>query len=411
MLSREEFENILKNKNILIGVTGGIAIYKVLELVSLLVKHGANLNVVMTPDSQKFVSKMTFASVGNCRVYTDPFEFEDSIPHTTLSSWADVLVVAPATANTIAKIANGFADNLLTMTVLAFNKGNKVLVPAMNTRMYENPITIENLRKLRKLGWTIIEPEVGRLACGDIGKGRYPENRKVLEVLKDLFINRSKAENLSALVTAGPTVEWIDTVRYISNPSSGKMGFAIAKELRKRGFKVNLISGPTGNEPPDGIDEFVNVETSQQMFEEVKKRFESVDLLVMTAAVSDFRPEKKNTYKIKKEAVEELTIKLVRNPDILKEISKLKTNQVVVGFAAESEDLIDNAKKKLQNKRLDLIVANDISRKDIGFSSDYNEVKLIYSNGKVEEIERSSKEYVAYVICDKLVDFFNSGEW
>jgi len=410
MLSREEFENILKDKNILVGVTGGIAIYKVLELVSSLVKHGASLKIVMTPDSQKFVSKMTFSSIGNCKVYTDPFEFEDFIPHTTLSNWADVVVVAPATANTIAKIANGFADNLLTMTVLAFNKPRKVLVPAMNTRMYENPVTLENLEKLDELGWTIIEPDIGRLACGDVGKGRYPENKRILEVLKDLFVNRSKVKNLSALVTAGPTVEWIDPVRYISNPSSGKMGYAIAKELVKRDFKVSLISGPTNIAPPREIEEFVSVETSQQMFEEVKKRFERLDLLVMTAAVSDFKPKKRSDHKIKKETLDELDIKLVRNPDILKEISKLKTNQIIVGFAAESENLINNAKKKIQDKKLDLIVANDISRKDIGFSSDYNEVKLIYPDGKVEEIERSSKEYIAYAICDKLVGIFNSSK-
>lgn len=407
VLPWETFKNILKDKNILIGVTGGIAIYKVLSLVSSLVKEGANLKIIMTPDSQKFVSKMTFTSVGNCEVFTDPFEFKVSIPHTTLSSWADVLVIAPATANTIAKIANGFADNLLTMTVLAFQK-KKILVPAMNTRMYENHVTLENIEKLRKLGWIILEPEEGRLACGDIGKGRYPENEKVLEVIKDCFIEREKVDNLPAIVTAGPTLEWIDTVRYISNPSSGKMGFAIAKELAKRGFEVSLISGPTHLTPYENLKEFVSIETADEMYREVLKRFEKTSLLVMTAAVADFKPAVRQTHKLKKENLEELSIKLVKNPDILKEISKIKKEQIVVGFAAESEDLLKNAKKKLEEKKLDLIVANDISRKDIGFSSDYNEVKFIYSNGKVEEIERSSKEYIAYVIGNKLVDIFNA---
>jgi len=407
MLSWKSFKDILKGKKILIGVTGGIAIYKSLGLVSSLVKEKADLKIIMTPDSQKFVSKITFASVGNCEVFTDPFDFKIEIPHTTLSRWADIIVIAPATANTMAKIANGFADNLLTMTTLAFNKW-KILVPTMNVRMYENPITLENIQKLKKLGWLIVEPEVGRLACGDIGKGRYPENEKIIETIKDSFIGRKKIEGLSALVTAGPTVEWIDPVRYISNPSSGKMGYAIAKELIKRGFKVTLISGPTHLLPPEQLQEFVPVESAQQMYEETLKRFRKTNLLVMTAAVADFRPKERKKQKIKKESLEGLNIELVRNPDILKEVSKFKENQIIVGFAAESEELLKNAKRKLSEKKLDLIVANDISRKGIGFSSDYNEVKLIHPDGKVEEIERSSKEYIAYVICDKLIDVFNA---
>ncbi len=387
--------------NILLGVSSGIAIYKVVDLVSKIRKRGWDLRILMTPNASKLISPVVFSAVGNCDVYTDTYEIEKGwIIHTELSKWADILVVAPATANTIAKLANGFADNILTTTALAYSKTSKMIVPTMNTRMYENSLTVENIEKLKNLGWTVVEPEEGALACGDVGKGRYPENEKIIEAINIVFEKKILAGK-KILITAGPTQEAIDPVRYISNHSSGKMGYSIAKVAKRLGAEVLLISGPVCLTPPYFIDKVVNIISAEEMFEKVVENYKYYDVLIMCAAVADYKPKDVSKTKIKKSS-DELSIELVKNVDILEYLGKNKlSHQYLVGFAAETDNFVDNAKQKLTKKNSDMIVLNDAN---FAMGSDYNKVTFVTSSNMVEA--KGTKEEVAQElfkqICEKI---------
>ncbi|HOQ39245.1 MAG TPA: bifunctional phosphopantothenoylcysteine decarboxylase/phosphopantothenate--cysteine ligase CoaBC [Fervidobacterium sp.] len=389
--------------NILLGISSGIAIYKVVDLVSKMRKMGWNVQIVMTENAVKLVNPIVFSAVGDCKVYTDTYEIEAGwIIHTELSKWADLLLVAPATANTIAKLANGIADNLLTTTALAFAKDKKVVVPTMNTRMYENQLTIENLEKMRQHGWYVLEPESGHLACGEVGKGRYPENEKVIEFLK-IITSEKLLLNKKVLITAGPTQEEIDPVRYISNHSSGKMGYAIAQVAKRMGAEVCLVTGPTCLEIPYFVDEVIPVKSARQMYEAVLEKSMGYDILIMCAAVADYAPKEVSKEKIKKVS-EKLTIELEKTPDILYSIGmSKKEHQFIVGFAAETENIIENAFEKMMRKNADLIVANDAQ---IAMESDTNHVYLVFRNKSVLEELDGTKEEVAERmlgrICEEL---------
>ncbi|KAF2956373.1 bifunctional phosphopantothenoylcysteine decarboxylase/phosphopantothenate--cysteine ligase CoaBC [Marinitoga sp. 38H-ov] len=398
----------LKGKNITLGVSSGIAIYKAVDLVSKLRKLGVNLSIILTEDSKKMISPTVFSAVGNCTVYTDYFEVTDGwIPHTQLSMESDALIIAPATANIIAKIANGISDDLLSLTALAFRKDAKIIVPTMNTRMYESPALQRNLDILKKDGWIIVEPETGHLACGEIGKGRYPDNEMIIEFL-EYSLSKKDFKGKNILITAGPTQEPIDPVRNITNKSSGKMGYELAREFSNRGANVTLISGPTNIKPPYILNEFIKVKTALEMNDEVIKRFNNSDIIVMSAAISDYRVKNYSDIKIKKDK-ENLILELEKNPDILKEIGKIKNeNQILVGFAAETNNLIDYAKKKLVEKNCDIIVANDVSKKDIGFDSNLNEVYIINKLGDVTHVEKNTKKFISINIINYISEYINS---
>ena len=385
---------------ILLGVSSGIAIYKAVDLVSRLRKKGYELKIVMTPNATKLLSPVVFSSVGNCPVFIDPFEVKDGwIPHTELSRWADVLVIAPATADTIAKIATGRADNLLTLVALAFNRASKVIVPTMNDRMYGNPITQRNLITLKDNGWLVLEPEEGFLACGDWGKGRYPDN-EVIEEAIHMVTWEKPLKGYKILVTAGPTREHLDPVRFISNVSSGKMGYALAKVAKRLGGHVCLISGPVSLSPPPFLDEFVKVISAEEMKREVLKRYENMDVIVMNAAVADYRPSTYSKSKIKKD-MESFSLSLVRNPDILKELGKKKDNKVLVGFSAETENFEENAWEKLKEKNLDVVVVNDVRRTA---GSDTAEVVILTKEGDKKRVGPYDKEVIAFHVFDTVVN-------
>ncbi|WP_428004816.1 bifunctional phosphopantothenoylcysteine decarboxylase/phosphopantothenate--cysteine ligase CoaBC [Athalassotoga sp.] len=385
---------------VLLAVTGGIAAYKAVELVSILRKRKDEIKVLMTESATKFISPLTFSAVGNTEVYTNEFDYTGLISHTGLSAWAEIMVIAPATANTIAKIANGIADNIVTASALAFN-GPKIVVPAMNVRMYENPVTQDNIQKLLNYGWTIVDPESGHLADGEEGKGRYPDNAKIVFEIESL-LTRKDMGGLRVLVTAGPTREAIDPVRYISNRSSGKMGYEIAKMAALRGAQVDLVSGPVNIPAPFKVKRY-EVESVQEMAEKVLGLLENEDVVIMAAAVSDYKVERVSDQKIKK-VNEELNLKLIKTTDILLEISKRRrSNQFVVGFAAETQNLVENAKHKFESKSLDMIVANDVSRKDIGFESDYDEVFIISKTSDPVHVERMTKMEIANLLLDMVV--------
>ncbi|ODN29971.1 bifunctional phosphopantothenoylcysteine decarboxylase/phosphopantothenate--cysteine ligase CoaBC [Fervidobacterium thailandense] len=388
--------------NVVLGVSSGIAIYKAVDLVSKMRKEGWNVQVIMTENAAKLINPVVFSAVGNCKVFTDTYEIENGwIIHTELSKWADVFVVAPATANTIAKLAHGFADNLLTTTALAFQKPSKIVVPTMNTRMYENPATIENLKRLQQLGWYVLEPESGHLACGESGKGRYPENEKIMEFIK-IVVSEKPLAGKKVLVTAGPTQEEIDPVRFISNHSSGKMGYAIAKVAKMLGASVCLISGPTCLSVPYFIDEVVFVKSAGEMYREVLDRAEQYDILIMCAAVADYTPAQRSGSKIKK-IEDKLVLELVKTPDILATLGQVKKeNQVVVGFAAETEHVVENAIEKLIKKNVDIIVANDVSE---AMGKDTNHVYVISKNKAVVEVE-GTKEEVAKELLLRICENF-----
>ncbi|SHE53531.1 phosphopantothenoylcysteine decarboxylase / phosphopantothenate--cysteine ligase [Marinitoga hydrogenitolerans DSM 16785] len=393
--------NILENKKIILGVSSGIAIYKAVDLSSKLRKLKVDLNIVLTEDAKKMISPVVFSAVGNCAVYSDYFnEVKDGwIPHTQLSMQSDALIIAPATANIIAKIANGFADDLLSLIALAFRKEAKILVPTMNTRMYESPALQRNLEILKKDGWIIVEPEIGHLACGEIGKGRYPENKMILEFL-EYSLTKKDMKGKNVLITAGPTIEPIDPVRNITNRSSGKMGYELARSFSYRGANVVLISGPTSVNPPYILKKFISVKTADEMRNAVMKYYQNSDIIIMTAAVSDFKVKNYSDVKIKKDSGE-ITLQLIKNPDILKELGEVKKeSQLLIGFAAETNNLLDYAKKKLIEKNCDIIIANDVSKKDIGFDSDLNETYIINKMGDVTHVEKSTKKDIAFRIID-----------
>ena len=391
---------MLEGKKVLIGITAGIAAYKVLELIRLFKKQGADVKVVVTPNAFEFVTETTLQSLSQNKVYVEQYKIEDYKPeHIELAS-ADIFVIAPCSANTIGKIANGIADNLLTSIACAF-KNKIIIAPAMNTGMWENVFVQENIQKLKNADIEVLDVEEGFLACGDIGSGRLIDINIIYEKAKDILLSAEK-KNLNGkkiIITAGGTKEDIDPVRYIGNYSSGKMGIAIADSAFEQGADVVLITTVDVQKPY----KISKVKSASDMFESVKQEFKTADSLIMAAAVADFRVQNKEENKIKKQDNDTLTLNLVKNPDILAEMAKTKSeNQVVVGFCAESQNLLENAKNKILKKGCDYIVANDISKSDTGFSSDYNEVYILNKNGRISHIEKNTKKYVAQKILEEI---------
>lgn len=399
---------MFKDKNIVIGVTGGIAVYKVLDVVSRLRKLGININVIMTKSAKEFVNPLSFQSLSQNYVITDMFEEPKTwdVEHISLAQKADLFLIAPATANIIGKIANGISDDMLSTTVMA-TKAPVVIAPAMNTNMYLNPIVQSNIERLQSLGYSFIEPVSGRLACGDYGAGKLADPEDIVKNITDMLQKHDSSKTLldkTIVITAGPTQEPIDPVRYITNHSSGKMGYALAKIAKQKGAKVILISGPTSLSKPNGV-KIVNVKTTQEMYEAVLKHFDEVDIVIKAAAVSDYRPKTVSDIKIKK-SDSDLKINLARNPDILYELSKIKNNKILVGFAAETNDLIDNAVKKIKKKNLDFIVANDLTRAGAGFKEETNIITIIDKYGNIDNYNRMQKDEVAEIILNKIANYF-----
>lgn len=388
-------------QTVVMGVTGGIAAYKAVEVVSRLKKAGYTVHVIMTKSATEFVTPLTFREMSGNPVVTDMWEEPKTwnVQHIALASSADLFLIVPATANMIGKIANGIADDMLSTTVMA-TTAPVLLAPAMNTNMYLNPITGQNLAKLAGLGYHIMEPDSGMLACGVEGPGRLPEPAVIVEKVAAILNSGRQLSGKRILVTAAGTREPIDPVRYIGNRSSGKMGYAIAREASRRGADVILISGPSDLAPPPGVS-VKRVETALQMHDAVMAEFDGIDAVIKAAAVADYRPELAVEHKIKK-AGETLTVNLVKNPDILLELGKKKKHQLLVGFAAETQELLMHAREKLIKKNLDLVIANDVTLPGAGFNIDTNIVKLIDKNGQVEELPQLSKQQVAAIIIDKI---------
>ena len=388
--------------NILLIVSGGIAAYKSIDLCSSLVKQGNDVKVILTKNAENFVTQLPFQTLTKNRVYTSTFEEidENEIQHIDLTKWADKIIVAPATANLISKFANGIADDLASSLMLAVRDVSRVyIVPAMNTFMYKNPIIQENMNKLIKLGFNFIEPDSGLLACGDVGEGKFPSIKKIENVLfqeieKDL-------KDKKVLVTAGPTKEFIDPFRCLTNPSTGKMGIAIANECAKRGAEVILVSSINDDSISNKVKK-VKIISTNDMFEAVKNNFKDCDFIIKAAAVSDYTPVQVFDKKVKKQDGN-LSIEFKRTQDILKYVGDNKSdNQKVIGFAAETNNLIEYAKEKIIKKNLDYIVANDISKKDIGFGSEDNEVYIIDKHDNIKKIDKNSKNNIAKAIIDEI---------
>jgi len=398
---------MLKDKKIALYVTGGIAVYKVVDLMRSFIKNGAEVRVAMTESAMKFVTPMTFQILSRHEVYVDTFSENDPahVAHVDLSDWADLSVVAPATANTIGKMAYGLADNFVTSALLA-TSSSIFVVPAMNTDMFENTATQENIQTLKTRGIYIVEPDTGFLAEGYEGKGRYPENERVLEELEDFIITSEETLPLRGykiLISAGGTKERIDPVRYITNDSSGKMGHAIAKAAYQYGAEVTLVTA-SNLEIPKAIHR-IQVDSAKEMYEAIDKRFEDLDVLIMAAAVSDYGVTDAATSKMKKEDRKEpLAIKLQENPDILKTMGAKKKNQFLVGFAAETHQLEEYALKKLTEKNLDLIVANEVGKEETGFDSDDNHVVIFTKENERLEIPKTSKTEIARHLLDKIIE-------
>lgn len=385
---------MLSGKTILLGITGGIAAYKMCELIRMYKRANANVLVVCTPNALNFVTKLTLQNLSQNDVAVEEFDVKDFKPeHISYADSADIMVIAPATANTISKIATGVCDNLLTSIACAFTKPI-IIAPAMNCNMWENPVLQENLHKLH---YEILEPESGFLACGYEGKGRLCSLDKIFDKTVEL-LNYKPLKGKKIVITSGGTIEDIDPVRYISNYSSGKMGLALADTAKNLGADVTLIT----TKDVQRRYNVIKVKSAIDMKSAVENDFESADCVIMAAAVADYRVKEVAPQKMKKTSEDEITLTLVKNPDILKEISSIKKSQIVVGFCAESENLIENAKEKIAKKGCDFLIANDISRKDIGFSSDYNEVTILDKNGNMTKIERADKTTVARKIFEAI---------
>lgn len=396
----------LENKQILVGISGGIAAYKAAELVRLLVTAGARTPVVMTKSAQEFIAPLTFQTLSGEPVRTTLFGPGSApLEHITLGQESDALVLAPATANLIGKLAAGIGDDLLTTLVLAAT-GPILVCPSMNVRMYENPIVQENLEDLKKAGFHILPPATGELACGVQGPGRLPEPAVIVEEITAL-LSPKDLSGRKILVTAGPTHEDLDPVRFLSNRSTGKMGYALARVARRRGAAVCLVSGPSALPPPPGVERLM-VRSALEMQEVLMEHFSQIDALLMAAAVSDYRPTSFMGRKIKRQG-EEILLKLNHNPDILQELGKQKTRQLLVGFAAETDDLKAHARDKLRRKNLDLIVANEINRPDSGFAVDTNEVTLIRRDGQMLSLPLLPKEEVAERVLDWVAAMLAAG--
>ncbi len=389
---------MLSGKTVLIGITGAIAAYKTCELIRLFKRNNAKVRVVVTPNAMNFVTKTTLETLSQTPLNIEQFIINEYKPeHISLVDEADIFVIAPISANTISKIANGICDNLLTSTFCAFKKP-VIIAPSMNINMWESAAIQENLKILKKRDVKVIEPEVGFLACGAQGKGRLPDINKIFEAAKEILIPKQILKGKKIVITAGGTKENIDAVRYIGNYSSGKTGIALADNAHKLGADVVLISTVEAQKPY----KIINIESADEMFKAVKKEFKDADSLIMAAAVSDYKVKNKSDKKIKKDG-KPLTVELVENPDILAEISSIKSKkQTVIGFCAESDNLIENAKIKIQKKHCDYICANDISKKDIGFSSDYNEIYIIDKKLNTFKIEKTDKQTVALKILERI---------
>ena len=383
-----------KKKTVVIGVSGGIAVYKALDVISRLRKENVEVHVIMTKAAIEFVNPISFQSLSQNRVIHDMFEEPISleIQHISLAKKADLFVVVPATANIIGKVANGIADDMLTTTIMATN-APIIFAPAMNVNMYNNPIVQDNIQKLKDYGHDFISPTAGRLACGDIGEGKLAQTDEIFEIIMSNLYPLKDMKGTKVLVTAGPTIAPIDPVRFITNRSSGKMGYAIAREARDRGAVVTLISGPCHEKAPVGVS-LIRINTNEEMMAAVLKNYEDSDIVIKSAAVADFKPKLYCSSKIKK-TENGLSLELIRDNDILKELGLHKKRQVLVGFAAESNDLLQNAKAKLMKKNLDYIVANDITKSDIGFGTEDNKVVILSRDSSPIILDKMPKKQVA----------------
>ena len=393
---------MMQGKCVILGVTGGIAAYKAVELLRLLTKAGAEVHVIMTKSAQEFVTPLTFQALSGNPVHTELFNLiqEQDIGHISLADRADLLLVAPATANLIGKVANGVADDMLTTTIMA-TKAKTLFAPAMNTNMWDNPLYQENQQHLEALGYHFLEPASGELACGWEGQGKLPDPQLIFNAAHAL-IGGDDFAGKKILVTAGPTREEIDPVRFLSNYSSGKMGYAIARAAARRGADVLLVSGPVNLATPKGVQR-ICVSSAREMHEAVMAEAEPADIVVKAAAVADFRPVERGEQKTKKGGAENLSIELQRNPDILAELGQQKGNKLLIGFAAETEDLVKHATEKLKKKNLDMIVANDVTQEGAGFDGDTNVVRLLTADGKVEALPQMTKAEVAEAILDRVL--------
>ena len=400
--------NSLLKKKILLIICGGISAYKSLELIRSLKKQGSEVKTILTKNAKQFVTSLSVVSLSGEKVYDELFnpENEAEMDHIALSRWADLILVAPATANTISKLSSGFSDDLASTVILASDK-DIFLAPAMNVRMWEHPSTKENLNKLKSFGYNIIGPEIGDMACGEFGEGKMTEPNDIVQKIDSYFYEINKNNKLNALVTAGPTNEYIDPVRFITNRSSGKQGYAIAKSLSKNGFQTTLISGPTNLKVDSNIN-LIEVETADQMFKATQDNLPA-DVAIFSAAVADFKITKQNNNKIKKQ--DNLHLELEKNIDILNYISKHNSlrPKLVIGFAAETNNIETNAKKKLKEKSCDWIVANDVSNKSIGFNSDFNEVSIFYRNNDIkdEKLTIKSKSEISDEIVNRVIKQLN----
>ena len=400
--------NNLIEKKILLIICGGISAYKSLEIIRFLKKEGAKVKTILTKNAKEFVTPLSVASLSQEKVYDDLFnpENEAEMDHISLSRWSDLILVAPATANTISKLSAGSSDDLASTLVLASNK-DILLAPAMNVRMWEHPLTKDNIKKLKNCGYKIIGPEIGDMACGEFGEGKMTEPADIIKTIKKYFSNLYESKKLKALVTAGPTYEYIDPVRFISNKSSGKQGFELAKSLSKKGFETTLISGPTNLNIGSDIN-LIQVETADEMFKATQNNL-PVDVAVLSAAVGDFKVKKFENEKLKKK--DNISLNLEKNIDILNYISNHNSlrPKLVIGFSAETNDLNENSIKKLITKNCDWIIANDVSDKSIGFDSDFNEVKIFYRNKKIndEKLYKKKKSEISDEIVDRIVSQLN----
>lgn len=402
---------MLSNKTIIVGVTGGIAAYKACDVVSKLKKLNANIHVIMTESACEFVQPMTFQTLSNNFVINDMFKEPKTweVEHIELAKEADAFLIVPATANFIGKLAAGIADDMLTTTVMA-TRAPVIIAPAMNTNMYTNRIVQANMDKLGDLGYRFIDPASGRLACGDIGAGKLADVDDILAFIVDFFEKESEAKDLAGrkiMISAGPTIEAIDPVRYITNRSSGKMGYAIAKRAVARGAQVTLVSGKTDLEVPEGLAKFISIESADDLYENLVGEFDSNDVVIQSAAVADYKPKSYSDKKIKKKD-SDLSIELCRNKDIAQELGKIKGYKVLVGFAAETNDVLENAAKKIKKKNLDFIVANDLTMQGAGFSTETNIVKIIEADGRIKEYPKLLKSEVGDIILDKVRDILEN---
>ena len=395
--------NNLHNKKILLIICGGIAAYKSLEIIRLLKKDGVNIKTILTKSGAKFVTPLSITSLSQSKVYQDLFDIENEaeMDHISLSRWADLILIAPATANTIAKLANGSSDDLASTVALASNK-KIYIAPAMNVRMWEHQSTKQNIAKLKNYNYELIGPEIGDMACGEYGEGKMTEPKETVNTLKNYFKNLKIKNKLKAIVTAGPTREYIDPVRYISNKSSGKQGYEIAKSLLKKGFETTLISGPTNLEINNDIN-LIKIETAEEMFQSTLKSLPA-DVAIFSAAVCDYKMKKTSKIKIKKQ--DKINLEFEKNVDILEYVSNHNSlrPRLVVGFAAETNNLENYADKKLDEKNCDWIVANDISDEAIGFDSDFNEVSIFSKNKKIDRLKYKTKSEISDELVEKIID-------